>query len=183
MKKYGRSGWFKDSYRHYLAAKGISTKKKYYGVFGDLATSTYAAEDARARARPAAITRGLAREQLAAATTKQAQQRSIPQEELELRKAEELKRRRELSSFEDVYVHKDEVVEVLKEKREELDGLMGSMPPNMKAQEEYRLEQMDELIKKFNADDKPTSFSAYQKNLAVSAMRGEIEFVTPESKA
>ena len=27
MKKYGRSGWFNDSYRHYLAAKGISTKK------------------------------------------------------------------------------------------------------------------------------------------------------------
>ena len=25
MKKYGRSGWFNDSYRHYLAGKGISS--------------------------------------------------------------------------------------------------------------------------------------------------------------
>lgn len=27
MKRYGRSGWFKDSHRHYLAAKGVKTKR------------------------------------------------------------------------------------------------------------------------------------------------------------
>ena len=30
MRKYGRSGWFNDSHRHYLASKGISTKHKYF---------------------------------------------------------------------------------------------------------------------------------------------------------
>lgn len=28
MKRYGRSGWFKDSYRHYLAAKGVTTTRR-----------------------------------------------------------------------------------------------------------------------------------------------------------
>ena len=27
MKRYGKSGWFKESYRHYLAAKGVSTSR------------------------------------------------------------------------------------------------------------------------------------------------------------
>ena len=30
-----RSGWRNESYRHYLAAKGIATKYKYYSKFGD----------------------------------------------------------------------------------------------------------------------------------------------------
>jgi hypothetical protein len=31
-----KSGWYNDSYRHYLAAKGISTaRKKYFSVFGN----------------------------------------------------------------------------------------------------------------------------------------------------
>ena len=29
MRKYGRSGWFNDSYRHYLASKGISSSRYY----------------------------------------------------------------------------------------------------------------------------------------------------------
>ena len=30
-----KSGWRNESYRHYLAAKGIATKYKYYSKFGD----------------------------------------------------------------------------------------------------------------------------------------------------
>lgn len=30
-----RRGWYNEGYRHYLAAKGISTTKKYYSIAGD----------------------------------------------------------------------------------------------------------------------------------------------------
>ena len=35
-----RSGWRNESYRHYLAAKGIATKYKYYSKFGDFLRTT-----------------------------------------------------------------------------------------------------------------------------------------------
>lgn len=35
-----RSGWRNESYRHYLAAKGIATKYKYYSKFGDFIRTT-----------------------------------------------------------------------------------------------------------------------------------------------
>jgi hypothetical protein len=35
-----KSGWRNESYRHYLAAKGIATKYKYYSKFGDFIRDT-----------------------------------------------------------------------------------------------------------------------------------------------
>jgi hypothetical protein len=35
-----KSGWRNESYRHYLAAKGIATKYKYYSKFGDFLRTT-----------------------------------------------------------------------------------------------------------------------------------------------
>ena len=89
-----KRGWFNDSVRHSLAAKGVRTN--YYARRRRLLTSELFAESDAARKRVARKDEGVARERMAASL---AARRSLAETELPEDVKKELEQQREIESF------------------------------------------------------------------------------------